>query len=285
VSIEPDRQQQQRRDLAETLRRLRKAAGLSGERLAVRCSMSQAKISRIERGKSTPSVVDVERILKALNVPSEVAKGLLELTRVANVEYVSWRAYASIGMWKRQAQLKALAGSSEIVRHFLPAIPSGLLQVPDYARLAVAPAVRGAPKRDVAKALRARLDRQEVLEDTSRTFTFLMTEQAVRWQYASKAVMASQCSHMAEIAQRSNVQISVIPLDREISNGPLNIFTIYDDRLVLAELFSGGVALRDPRDISYHLDLFDDFLSFALHGDDAVDFLRLMADEFMRVLD
>ncbi|MFI9387827.1 helix-turn-helix domain-containing protein [Kutzneria sp. NPDC052558] len=285
MSIEPDRQQQQRRDLAETLRKLRKAAGLSGERLAARCAMSQAKISRIERGRSTPSVVDVERILKALNVPPEVANGLLELARVANVEYVSWRTYASIGMWKRQAQLKALAESSEMVRHFLPAIPSGLLQVPGYAELAVAPAIRSAPKRDVAKALRARLDRQAVLENTSRQFIFLMTEQAVRWQYATRTVMASQCLHMAKLAERSNVQISVIPLGRMISNGPLNIFTIYDDRLVLAELFSGGVAMRDPQDIAYHLDLFDDFLSFALHGDDATNFLRSIADEFMQGCD
>jgi len=36
-----------RPDLADTLRKLRKAAGLSGERLAVRCAMSQAKISRM----------------------------------------------------------------------------------------------------------------------------------------------------------------------------------------------------------------------------------------------
>lgn len=282
MSIEPDRQQQQRRDLAETLRKLRKAAGLSGERLAARCSMSQAKISRIERGKSTPSVVDVERILKALNVPPEVTKGLLELARVANVEYVSWRAYASIGMWKRQAQLKALAQSSKMVRHFLPAIPSGLLQVPGYAELAVAPAVQSAPKRDVAKAFHARLDRQSVLDDTTRKFIFLMTEQAVRWQYASKAIMASQCLHMARLGERPNIQIAIIPLNRKISNGPLNTFTIYDDRLVLAELFAGGVAHRDPQEIAYHLDLFDDFLSYALHGDDATKFLQAMADEFMQ---
>jgi transcriptional regulator with XRE-family HTH domain len=52
--LDPDRQQQERSDLAETLRALRKAAGLSGERLAARCAMSQSKISRIEQGKVLP---------------------------------------------------------------------------------------------------------------------------------------------------------------------------------------------------------------------------------------
>jgi len=43
--------------------------GLGGERLAARCGLSQSKISRIERGETLPSVLDVQRILSALDVP------------------------------------------------------------------------------------------------------------------------------------------------------------------------------------------------------------------------
>jgi transcriptional regulator with XRE-family HTH domain len=79
--LEPDRQDNERRSLAGALRELRRAAGLSGERLAVRCAMSQAKISRIETGKVLPTVIDVERILTALSVPTEVASDLLSMAR------------------------------------------------------------------------------------------------------------------------------------------------------------------------------------------------------------
>ncbi|MQA64214.1 MAG: helix-turn-helix domain-containing protein, partial [Actinophytocola sp.] len=96
MTIEPDTQQS-RIDLAGTLRKLRKAAGLSGERLAVRCAMSQSKISRIESGKALPSVLDVDRILTALEVPADVASELLALTRRANVEHTSWRSVAELG--------------------------------------------------------------------------------------------------------------------------------------------------------------------------------------------
>ncbi|MGH3516836.1 MAG: helix-turn-helix domain-containing protein [Haloechinothrix sp.] len=72
MTIEPDTRQS-RSDLAGTLRKLRKAAGLSGERLAVRCAMSQSKISRIESGRAFPTVLDVDRILTALEVPGEIA--------------------------------------------------------------------------------------------------------------------------------------------------------------------------------------------------------------------
>jgi transcriptional regulator with XRE-family HTH domain len=57
--------------------------------------MSQTKISRIETGRTLPTVLDVERILKALAVPDEVADELLRLARRANVDYASWRAWQS----------------------------------------------------------------------------------------------------------------------------------------------------------------------------------------------
>ncbi|GAA0507460.1 helix-turn-helix transcriptional regulator [Saccharopolyspora thermophila] len=118
--IEPDNQDQGRKRLAESLRELRKAAGLSGERLAARASMSQSKISRIESGKALPTVVDVERLLKALDVPTEAANELLALARTANVDYSSWRSYARVGLWRKQAELKALAECVNSCPRFRP---------------------------------------------------------------------------------------------------------------------------------------------------------------------
>ncbi|MEV0409210.1 helix-turn-helix transcriptional regulator [Streptomyces sp. NPDC050448] len=59
-------------ELASLLRDLRKRAGLSGDRLAARCNMSQSKVSRIENGRTRPSLVDVEQILRALDAPREL---------------------------------------------------------------------------------------------------------------------------------------------------------------------------------------------------------------------
>ena len=51
------------------------------------------------------------------------------------------------------------------------------------------------------------------------------------------------------------------------------------------ELFSGEVVLRDPRDIAYHVNLFDFFYAQALTGPAAIRFLEATADEFMRLRD
>lgn len=69
--FEPARSQQDRSDLAKALRSLRKAAGLSGDRLAAKTHMSQSKISQIESGKVVPSLLDVERVLHALQGRTE----------------------------------------------------------------------------------------------------------------------------------------------------------------------------------------------------------------------
>lgn len=152
--------------------------------------MSQTKISRIETGRALPTVIDVERILKALAVPGEVADELLALARRANVDYASWRAYARVGLYRKQAELKALESSSHVMRHFLPAVPTGLLHVREYATETLSPTVVGDPNRDVARAVQARMDRQTILDDTSRSFWFLMTEQAVKWQRANAGELA-----------------------------------------------------------------------------------------------
>jgi transcriptional regulator with XRE-family HTH domain len=243
--------------------------------------MSQAKISRIERGKTLPSVIDVERMLAALDVPADAARELVALARRANVEYTSWRSVAEIGLWRKQAELQALAESCRVQRLFLPAIPSGLLQVPEYATEALSPVVASSPARDVGKAVRARLERQKILDDASQEFVFLLTEQAVRWKRASRRVMAKQAEHMAELSKRDNIDIAIIPQTAEVFGAALNTFVVYDERLVIAELFSGEVVLRDHRDVRHHLDLFEYFYGRALVGDRARAFLLSTRDEFM----
>ncbi|MEV6876998.1 helix-turn-helix transcriptional regulator [Amycolatopsis sp. NPDC051128] len=268
-------------DVGAVLRRLRKAAGLSGERLAVRCAMSQSKISRIERGKLLASVADVERILVALEVPRETAEKIIALARRANVEHVSIRALAEKGLWRAQFELKALTEASAAVRSFLLSMPNGLIQIPDYVRAVVTPALPSEPARDVEKMVDARLERQRVLDDPNRHFTFILTEQAVRWRCAERSVMARQCAHMAELSERPNIEIAVVPLSSYVPDAPLNNFLVLDERMVIIELFSGRMVMRDYKDIKYHIELFELYYQYALTGDRARAFLLSTRDEFM----
>jgi hypothetical protein len=145
--------------------------------------------------------------------------------------------------------------------------------------------VEGRPARDVDRAVQARLDRQEVLNDETRQFHFLLTEHALRLRLVSTPVMIEQLRHIAELAERSNVELTILPTCVQLGDSPLNSFVVYDDRLVLVEMFSGGVALRDPQEISYHLNLFEYFNERAVSGVDAQQILEAVAVEFMRARD
>ncbi len=60
--------QKHRRLLGEAIRGTRKEAGLSQEKLAEKADLSTVFISRIERGKESPSVDNLVKIAKALRV-------------------------------------------------------------------------------------------------------------------------------------------------------------------------------------------------------------------------
>jgi y4mF family transcriptional regulator len=58
--------QQHRRLLGETVRVRRKKAGLTQEKLAEKADLSTIFISRVERGKESPSVDSLVKIARAL---------------------------------------------------------------------------------------------------------------------------------------------------------------------------------------------------------------------------
>ncbi|WP_370378792.1 helix-turn-helix domain-containing protein [Catenulispora sp. GAS73] len=270
--IEPEGQEQQRADLAAALKELRRVSGLSGERLAVRTGMSQTKISRIETGRALPSVFDVQAILRALEVPKVQADELMELTRLANTEYRDFRTERRTGLLQLQREFEALERDAREIRHFLPTMLTGLLQTPEYAR---ATDIAAQPK-----ALAKRLARQAVLYERSKSFTFLLTEAAVRWPLLPFDAMAVQVDRLISVALLPSVRLGVTPFRTPLPVSPLNVFTIYDEVLATAETLGGMIIMRDPRDVAIHLEEFREFERFTLWGTDATDLLASLAAEF-----
>ncbi|PDP86567.1 transcriptional regulator [Glycomyces fuscus] len=281
MTLEPDRAQQPRSELAEALRSLRRASGLTGARLAVRSGMSQAKVSKIENGRVLPSALDVERILRALDVPpgEEETARLLELARVANTDYQGFRTALQRGLGETQRDLAAIEASASTIRFFLPCMITGLLQTPDYARQTLSHTLvnRGA---SWETALARRLERQTVLYDEGKRFVFVLTEAALRWPLCRPEAMAVQMDRIASLSELPSVDIRVVSADPPVPSGPLNGFTVYDDRLVTVEVFTGKLALRDPKDVSYSMEIFAFFHERALAGENARSFLRELAREY-----
>jgi transcriptional regulator with XRE-family HTH domain len=271
---------QDKLDLSAALRALRKAAGLSGQRLADKAHISQSKISRIETGAIIPTVSDVEHILRALEVAPEQASPLLRLARAANVDFMSRRTINKIGVEHRQREIASLIEKSNSVKHALPAMLPGILQTLDYASSNVNNPLSKVSQAERPRLVAAKVSRARLLYEGSRTLAYLLTESAVRTRVGASSVMADQVDHLVAVSSLPGVGIALLNFDIILSTPLISTFAIYDQRLVIIETTAGPVSLRDPADVHEHIDLFDHVHRQALKGDDCRDFLRTVADEF-----
>ncbi|MGV9879063.1 helix-turn-helix domain-containing protein [Streptomyces sp. NPDC003006] len=264
MTFDPGQMGQSKAELAEILRTMRKRAGRTQVWLARRCNVSQTKLSNIETGRVTPGLVDVELILRALGAPPELVVEVAALARLANTEWQGKRASWRRGLEKRQAELAGLEAESAELRYFLPAMVTGLLATPEYIRAGL-----GHSPVDVTKTVARKLERQALLYDSAKRFTFLLTEQAVRWAVVQPPAMAVQIDHLVSVSRLPHVRIGVVPLGTVVGRGPMNTFTIYDQRLTTVETFTARIVFQDARDIAEHLDVFDLYERHAVFGEEA----------------
>ncbi|MFD4630473.1 helix-turn-helix domain-containing protein [Streptomyces sp. NPDC058284] len=275
MTFDPGQLGQSKTDLAAVLRTMRRRASRTQVWLAHRCSMSQTKLSNIETGRITPGLVDVELILRALDAPQEMVAEVAALARLANTEWQGKRASWRRGLEKRQSELAGLETEAVTLRYFLPAMVTGLLATPEYIRASL-----GHAPVDVSKTVAKKLDRQAVLYDARKRFTFLLTEQAVRWTVVPHAAMAVQIDRLVSLSHLPNVRIGVIPLESVIARGPMNTFTVYDQRLATVETFTGRLVFQDARDIAEHLEVFGLYERHALFDGDARELLGEWATSY-----
>ncbi|MGE7389843.1 DUF5753 domain-containing protein [Streptomyces sp. NPDC004126] len=168
------------------------------------------------------------------------------------------------GLEKKQNELAGLEASCTEFRYFLLSMVTGLLATPDYVRASIAD-VPG----DQSKTIAKKLERQNVLYDSSKSFTFVLTEQAVRWPLLPPLAMAMQLDRLASVSRIPNVRLGVIPLAGCIPERPLNTFTVYDDRLATVETGTGVMIFRDHRDVSAYRNEFAAYERYALFGEKA----------------
>ncbi|MDH6702150.1 hypothetical protein P3T26_006652 [Streptomyces sp. MAA16] len=239
--------------------------------------MSQTKVSNIESGKLTPQLLDVELILRALGAQGPRAVEIMALVRTANTEWHDhWRSRRR-GLDKKQNELARLEAISTEFRFFLLSMVTGLLATPEYVRASIAD-VPG----DQSKTFAKKLERQQVLYDTSKSFTFVLTEQAVRWSLLPPAGMAMQLDRLVSVSRLPNVRIGVIPLGGYMPEKSLNTFTVYDRRLVTVETGTGSLMLYDHRDVTAYLGDFMAYERRAVVGDDCRELLSEWSSLFTR---
>jgi transcriptional regulator with XRE-family HTH domain len=264
--MDPERYVLDRERLAAALRDLRQDAGLTGVQAARRAGMSQPKISKLETGRLLPSLDDVH-VLLALYQAAPAARGeLLEIAGRLHATVESNRTILRRGAAYRQSRLSELEHDAARLRYFSPVVLPGLLQTAEYMRRVFALDLAGA---ELARTIAARQARQQILYDPARSFTFVITEAALRWGFCPGPVSTAQASHIASLATLANVEVGVIMLGAPVDDLPLHGYQILDDRLVRIELEHAVVTVTDPADIAIYLRLYTAMSRAAVFGEEA----------------
>ncbi|WP_260635956.1 helix-turn-helix domain-containing protein [Streptomyces angustmyceticus] len=269
-----------RGELGAALRALRQASGKEAKTVARSAVMSASKLSKIETAKAAPSVVDVEHILTAIGVSDEVKEEYLEAVRAAATEATAWRLIRRTGVHKAQQQTRALEAQMTVLRLFQPALVPGLLQTPEYIRAVLTRHDLGAEV--LAKTISARVERQQVLYDSSKELHFVITEPVLRWRIVSASRMAEQMDRIASLSRLPHLDIRIVPLSarqRDIAN---HAFVVRDDRTVTVETVHADLAVTDPRDVALYIRKFEGFAAMAISGDEARSMLERVRDDFLR---
>lgn len=277
---------QQRARLGQELRRLRSLAGLSGEQLAARVGISQAKVSRIETVVTARPAMDViARWLDAVEAAREDRERVMALAEAVVTDISSWQAIHRGSLEDRQRQLLELDELASHIRHFQPFLVPGPFQTPEYAH-AVIESSRFSAGTDVDEAVAMRMKRGARLRDNKDgpQYHVVVTEAAARWVPLGNArLREAQLEHLLLCAQAPRINLQVILNDAAMEMSPMTgfVWVSYRDPenapVVRIETPTVGLALGGSDDLATYAVIWDRMLRAALSPEESVNWLTVAA--------
>lgn len=205
--------------LGRCLRGLRENANMSIDTLAAGCEVSKATWSRVENGATSVKSHDVERACQVLGVTdAKLIHALTELARQTKTK--SWLSSYDEVVSDNFRHFIALEATASTISTYEPEFVPGLLQTPGYMRALMA-TVRFTGQTlspdAVERRLEVRLKRQEILTQGSSAtqFAAVVGESALRRLLGGPEAMIEQLVHLLRIGERDNVDVRVMPHDRD----------------------------------------------------------------------
>jgi transcriptional regulator with XRE-family HTH domain len=193
----------------------RERAGLDRVQLGSLTGYSAATIASFEQGRRIPPPKFIDKADEVLG-----AGGVLSASKeeVARAQYPAF--------FQDAARLEAQA--VELHVYATQAVP-GLLQSEEYARAVFAMRRPLLNEDTVEQRVAARLARQEIFSRTPMpTISFVIEETVLRRPLGGWQVMRGQLEQMMLIGQRRNVEVQVMPTEREEHAGLAGPFTLIE---------------------------------------------------------
>jgi transcriptional regulator with XRE-family HTH domain len=266
-----------RRRLARELRRLRDAAGLSIDEVAVHLCCSTSKVSRIETARVAAMQRDVKDMLDLYGVVSDQREVLLALARGARRKEDWWIAYSDVPDVRTYISLERAANSIRICQSVT--VP-GLLQVERYARLVITRALPHLRDDQIERLVALRMERGALLRATDPPdLGVVMDEAGLHRLEESRELLREQVEHLIGAAALPNVKFQVLPFSAGPHGALAESFRILgfpdpaDSDVVHLENLTGNAYLTNEGQVSRYRDLFERLRALAWSPERSLDLL------------
>lgn len=246
------------------LRRLREERGLSRAEAADPIRASESKISRMELGRVSFKLRDVEDLLTLYGVTGRTEReALLAQAREANAPDW-WHPYNDVtpNWFSRYLGLEATA---TLIRTYEAQLVPGLLQTEEYARAVIRLGHTSATPEELERRVGLRLQRQQSVlhrPDPPKLWA-VVDEAALRRPVGGPQVMRAQLEALTSILTKAtNVRLQVLPLaagGHAATGGSFTILRFGKQRphltdLVYVEQLTHALYLENPAEVEAYFD-------------------------------
>lgn len=269
--------------LGKQLRDLREAAGKTMDEAAVYIGLTRPTVSRIENGRHSILPKNVKFLCQLYEIGPPMLDMLVRQAEEAS-ERGWWLAYSDTMPDWFETFVGFEADAREIWTYQSEAV-HGLLQIPEYVR-GLRMASGKVSDADLEKSISFRRARQYRLEHRPPRFRVVLNEAVLHRPVGSRADMAEQLRHIAEISHEPWATIQILSFDvgphRSMSS-PFSLMTLPDEKdpnFVYLEHYNGALYLERPGDIATYRKVFEHLSSIALSVDASRKLLVTLAEQY-----
>ncbi|MGA5433346.1 helix-turn-helix domain-containing protein [Streptomyces cellulosae] len=218
----------------------REAVGMRVPEFAVAVGYGEDLVYKIESGKRIPRPEYLDTADEVLRAGGLVAAMKEDVRKVRYPKKV-----------RDLAQMEARAVEVQL---YDPVNLHGLLQTPEYARALFRMRRPRYAEEEIERGVAARVARKTVFHrDSAPELSFVQDEWTLRRRLGGRDIIRAQLEHLVVVAQLPNVEIQVMPMDREEhagADGGIEVLKFDDGTAVgRSPAVAGGRPVTDPRQL------------------------------------
>jgi transcriptional regulator with XRE-family HTH domain len=254
------------------VRHFRELRGVTRVELGKDVGYSDSMITKIERGERAPSDTFIDSAEQALVAQGALKAAAEELSR-SNDEFPDW-----FGPYAEEE--KKCASLHLYATHVIP----GLLQSEGYARAVFASNVPPLEDEEIERRVNARMERQTLFARKPTPMVSFVLEQSILTRpLGGSAALKGALNRVLEIGRLRNVEIQVMPHDREThagTPGPLVLVETPARRTFgYYEVQDEGIYVSDPTKVSVRQALYGILRAQALNPEESMRLIECLAGD------